>query len=237
MAGANGDLRREALYTTRRGIVIRTRRESIRCAAHRASLKRAASLIEDMERANGVVDAIQWQTGTSLYGKSGVAVMNVLLSLILVLFLQDSTGKPGRFQAPRTRSPARGFPAEGFRQTGKLGRNRGKLLFWPGAVRWNYVKPPQLIAGTRTRLAPRRGLESGTVRRASRVLGATQAALLRARPPRQGVRAGPRNGLLCGRRAALKDRASAHPLGMSRRASTRWAVDPSARNQCCALPT
>jgi outer membrane lipoprotein carrier protein len=88
-----------------------------------------------------------------------------------------------RFQSYlRTTQSARAdFQQKVFDKTGKLVQeSRGSFSFLrPGRFRWTYVKPPQLIVGDGERVwIHDADLNQVTVRRASRVLGATPAALL-----------------------------------------------------------
>jgi outer membrane lipoprotein carrier protein len=100
------------------------------------------------------------------------------------LFLQDSQAAAvERFQSYlRTTQAARAdFQQQVYDKTGKMVQeSRGNFSFLrPGRFRWVYVKPPQLIVGDGERVwIHDADLNQVTVRRASRVLGATPAALL-----------------------------------------------------------
>ena len=88
-----------------------------------------------------------------------------------------------RFQSfLRTTQAARAdFQQKVFDKSGKLVQeSKGSFSFLrPGRFRWTYVKPPQLIVGDGERVwIHDADLNQVTVRRASRVLGATPAALL-----------------------------------------------------------
>jgi len=108
----------------------------------------------------------------------------LLFALFSVLFIQDSNATSlERFQSYlRTTQSARAdFQQQVFDKTGKLVQeSRGRFSFLrPGRFRWTYVKPPQLIVGDGERVwIHDADLNQVTVRRVSRVLGATPAALL-----------------------------------------------------------
>lgn len=105
-------------------------------------------------------------------------------ALCFLLFLQHShAASVERFQSYlRTTQAARAdFQQQVFDKTGRLVQeSRGSFSFLrPGRFRWNYVKPPQLIVGDGERVwIHDADLNQVTVRRVSRVLGATPAALL-----------------------------------------------------------
>jgi outer membrane lipoprotein carrier protein len=107
-----------------------------------------------------------------------------LFASFLILFLQNSgAASLERFQSYlRTTQSARAdFQQKVFDKTGKLVQeSRGSFSFLrPGRFRWAYVKPPQLIVGDGERVwIHDADLNQVTVRRVSRVLGATPAALL-----------------------------------------------------------
>ena len=108
----------------------------------------------------------------------------LFLALASVLFFQNAhAASVERFQSYlRTTQAARAdFQQKVFDKTGKLVQeSRGSFSFLrPGRFRWTYVKPPQLIVGDGERVwIHDADLNQVTVRRASRVLGATPAALL-----------------------------------------------------------
>jgi outer membrane lipoprotein carrier protein len=88
-----------------------------------------------------------------------------------------------RFQSYlRTTQAARGeFTQKVYDKAGKLVQDsRGSFAFLrPGRFRWTYVKPQQLIVGDGERVwIHDSDLNQVTVRKVSRVLGATPAALL-----------------------------------------------------------
>ena len=107
-----------------------------------------------------------------------------LFASFLVLFLSNSNAASvERFQSfLRTTQAARAdFQQKVFDKSGKLVQeSKGSFSFLrPGRFRWTYVKPPQLIVGDGERVwIHDADLNQVTVRRASRVLGATPAALL-----------------------------------------------------------
>ena len=109
---------------------------------------------------------------------------NLVFALFLILFLDNSDAASlERFQSYlRTTQSARAdFQQKVFDKTGKLVQeSRGSFSFLrPGRFRWSYVKPPQLIVGDGERVwIHDADLNQVTVRRVSRVLGATPAALL-----------------------------------------------------------
>jgi outer membrane lipoprotein carrier protein len=106
------------------------------------------------------------------------------LALISILFLQNANSASlERFQSYlRTTQSARAdFEQKVFDKTGKLVQeSRGNFAFLrPGRFRWTYLKPPQVIVGDGDRVwIHDADLNQVTVRRVSRVLGATPAALL-----------------------------------------------------------
>lgn len=105
-------------------------------------------------------------------------------AMFFLLWLQNSqAASVERFQSYlRTTQAARAdFQQKVFDKTGKVVQeSRGSFSFLrPGRFRWSYVKPPQLIVGDGDRVwIHDADLNQVTVRRASRVLGATPAALL-----------------------------------------------------------
>ena len=107
-----------------------------------------------------------------------------LFSLILILFFQNSHATSlERFQSYlRTTQAGRAdFEQKVYDKTGKLVQeSRGSFSFLrPGRFRWTYVKPPQVIVGDGERVwIHDADLNQVTVRRVSRVLGSTPAALL-----------------------------------------------------------
>ena len=106
------------------------------------------------------------------------------LSLVLVLFFQHAdSASLERFQSYlRTTQSARAdFQQKVFDKSGKMVQeSRGSFSFLrPGRFRWTYVKPPQVIVGDGDRVwIHDADLNQVTVRRVSRVLGASPAALL-----------------------------------------------------------
>ncbi len=106
------------------------------------------------------------------------------LALVLILFIQNANSSSlERFQSyVRTTQSARAdFEQKVFDKNGKLMQeSRGNFAFLrPGRFRWTYVKPPQVIVGDGDRVwIHDADLNQVTVRRVSRVLGATPAALL-----------------------------------------------------------
>ena len=108
----------------------------------------------------------------------------LLFAFFLVVFSQHSNAASlERFQSYlRTTQSARAdFQQKVFDKTGRLVQeSRGSFSFLrPGRFRWTYAKPPQLIVGDGERVwIHDADLNQVTVRRASRVLGATPAALL-----------------------------------------------------------
>jgi outer membrane lipoprotein carrier protein len=107
-----------------------------------------------------------------------------VLAVFLVSFLQTAgAASLERFQSyVRTTQAARGeFTQKVFDKTGRLVQDsRGSFAFLrPGRFRWAYVKPQQLIVGDGDRVwIHDADLNQVTVRKATRVLGATPAALL-----------------------------------------------------------
>jgi outer membrane lipoprotein carrier protein len=108
----------------------------------------------------------------------------IFFALFFLLFLQDSqAASVERFQSYlRTTQAARAdFQQKVYDKTGKVVQeSSGNFSFLrPGRFRWVYLKPPQLIVGDGERVwIHDADLNQVTVRRASRVLGATPAALL-----------------------------------------------------------
>ena len=108
----------------------------------------------------------------------------VCFALVLVLFFQNAhSSSLERFQSYlRTTQAGRAdFEQKVFDKTGKLVQeSRGSFSFLrPGRFRWTYVKPPQVIVGDGDRVwIHDADLNQVTVRRVSRVLGSTPAALL-----------------------------------------------------------
>ena len=107
-----------------------------------------------------------------------------LFASFLVLFFSNSNAASvERFQSYlRTTQAAKAdFQQKVFDKSGKLVQeSRGNFSFLrPGRFRWTYVKPPQLIVGDGERVwIHDADLNQVTVRRATRVLGSTPAALL-----------------------------------------------------------
>ncbi len=107
-----------------------------------------------------------------------------LFALFLIsLFGNSNAASVERFQSYlRTTQAARAdFQQKVFDKTGKLVQeSRGSFSFLrPGRFRWTYVKPPQTIVGDGDRVWIHDvDLNQVTVRRVSRVLGSTPAALL-----------------------------------------------------------
>jgi len=107
-----------------------------------------------------------------------------LFVLFLFPFVQHAhAASLERFQSfLRTTQSARAdFEQKVFDKNGKLVQeSRGTFAFLrPGRFRWTYVKPPQVIVGDGDRVwIHDADLNQVTVRRVSRVLGATPAALL-----------------------------------------------------------
>jgi outer membrane lipoprotein carrier protein len=107
-----------------------------------------------------------------------------LFALFLIsLFQNSNAASVERFQSYlRTTQAARAdFQQKVFDKTGKLVQeSRGSFSFLrPGRFRWTYVKPPQTIVGDGDRVWIHDvDLNQVTVRRVSRVLGSTPAALL-----------------------------------------------------------
>ena len=106
------------------------------------------------------------------------------LALVSVLFFHNADAASlERFQSYlRTTQSARAdFEQKVFDKSGKLVQeSKGSFAFLrPGRFRWTYVKPPQVIVGDGDRVwIHDADLNQVTVRRVSRVLGATPAALL-----------------------------------------------------------
>ena len=104
-------------------------------------------------------------------------------SFLILFFSNSNAASVERFQSfLRTTQAARAdFQQKVFDKSGKMVQeSRGNFSFLrPGRFRWTYVKPPQLIVGDGERVwIHDADLNQVTVRRASRVLGATPAALL-----------------------------------------------------------
>jgi outer membrane lipoprotein carrier protein len=108
----------------------------------------------------------------------------LFLFLLFILLSQNSSAASiERFQSYlRTTQSGRGdFEQKVFDKTGKLVQESyGTFAFLrPGRFRWTYVKPQQVIVGDGERVwIHDADLNQVTVRRVSRVLGATPAALL-----------------------------------------------------------
>ena len=106
------------------------------------------------------------------------------LLLFPVLFLHDANAASlERFQSYlRTTQAARGdFEQKVYDKSGKLVQDsRGSFSFLrPGRFRWTYAKPQQVIVGDGERVwIHDADLNQVTVRRVSRVIGSTPAALL-----------------------------------------------------------
>jgi outer membrane lipoprotein carrier protein len=106
------------------------------------------------------------------------------LVLFSVLFFHDSNAASlERFQSYlRTTQAARGdFEQKVYDKGGKLVQeSRGSFSFLrPGRFRWTYVKPQQVIVGDGEKVwIHDADLNQVTVRRVSRVIGSTPAALL-----------------------------------------------------------
>ena len=107
-----------------------------------------------------------------------------LLFPFLILLLQNSNAASlERFQSYlRTTQAGRAdFEQKVFDKAGKLVQeSRGSFSFLrPGRFRWTYVKPQQVIVGDGERVwIHDADLNQVTVRRVSRVIGSTPAALL-----------------------------------------------------------
>jgi len=110
--------------------------------------------------------------------------MRKLLFLILALCIQEvHSASLERFQSyVRTTTAAKGdFEQKVFDKSGRLTQeSRGTFAFQrPGRFRWTYVKPPQVIVGDGDRVwIHDADLNQVTVRKLSRAIGATPAALL-----------------------------------------------------------
>jgi outer membrane lipoprotein carrier protein len=105
--------------------------------------------------------------------------------LLCLFFFLPSAGAASleRFQSYlRTTQAAKGdFTQKVYDKSGKLVQDsRGSFAFLrPGRFRWTYVKPQQVIVGDGERVwIHDADLNQVTVRRVTRVLGATPAALL-----------------------------------------------------------
>ena len=111
-------------------------------------------------------------------------MLRIFLSVCLLFPFQNANAASvERFQSfLRTTQAAKAdFQQKVFDKGGKLVQeSRGNFSFLrPGRFRWTYVKPPQLIVGDGERVwIHDADLNQVTVRRVSRVLGATPAALL-----------------------------------------------------------
>jgi outer membrane lipoprotein carrier protein len=106
-----------------------------------------------------------------------------LLSLLILFFQDSSAASLERFRSylRTTRAGQADFEQKVFDKNGKLmEESRGSFAFLrPGRFRWTYVKPPQIIVGDGERVwIHDPDLNQVTVRRVSRVLGSTPAALL-----------------------------------------------------------
>ena len=104
-------------------------------------------------------------------------------SFLILFFSNSNAASVERFQSYlRTTQAAKAdFQQKVFDKSGKLVQeSRGNFAFLrPGRFRWTYIKPPQLIVGDGERVwIHDADLNQVTVRRATRVLGATPAALL-----------------------------------------------------------
>lgn len=102
---------------------------------------------------------------------------------MILFFSNSNAASVERFQSYlRTTQAARAdFQQKVYDKTGKLVQeSRGSFSFLrPGRFRWTYVKPPQTIVGDGDRVwIYDVDLNQVTVRRVSRVLGSTPAALL-----------------------------------------------------------
>ncbi|HEY6966992.1 MAG TPA: outer membrane lipoprotein chaperone LolA [Burkholderiales bacterium] len=111
--------------------------------------------------------------------------MRGLLGFLLAFCLVQNASSASleRFQSyVRTTQAAQGeFAQKVYDKSGKLVQDsRGSFAFLrPGRFRWTYVKPQQVIVGDGERVwIHDADLNQVTVRRVSRVLGATPAALL-----------------------------------------------------------
>ena len=107
----------------------------------------------------------------------------LIASFLILFFSNSNAASVERFQSfLRTTQAAKAdFQQKVFDKSGKMVQeSRGNFSFLrPGRFRWTYVKPPQLIVGDGERVwIHDADLNQVTVRRASRVLGATPAALL-----------------------------------------------------------
>ena len=108
----------------------------------------------------------------------------LLISLLFILSATSSgAASLKRFQSyVRTTQAAQGeFAQKVYDKSGKLVQDsRGSFAFLrPGRFRWTYVKPQQVIVGDGERVwIHDADLNQVTVRRVTRVLGATPAALL-----------------------------------------------------------
>jgi outer membrane lipoprotein carrier protein len=107
-----------------------------------------------------------------------------LFVLLLLPFSQHADAASlERFQSylRTTQSATADFEQKVYDKGGKLVQeSKGSFAFLrPGRFRWTYVKPPQIIVGDGDRVWIHDvDLNQVTVRRVSRVLGATPAALL-----------------------------------------------------------
>ncbi|HUN68060.1 MAG TPA: outer membrane lipoprotein chaperone LolA [Burkholderiales bacterium] len=107
----------------------------------------------------------------------------LLFSLFILFFQNAGAASLERFQSylRTTRSGQADFEQKVFDKNGKLVQeSRGSFSFLrPGRFRWIYAKPQQVIVGDGDRVwIHDADLNQVTVRRVSRVLGSTPAALL-----------------------------------------------------------
>ena len=107
----------------------------------------------------------------------------LLFSLFILFFQNAGAASLERFQSylRTTRSGQADFEQKVFDKNGKLVQeSKGSFSFLrPGRFRWTYVKPQQVIVGDGDRVwIHDADLNQVTVRRVSRVLGSTPAALL-----------------------------------------------------------
>jgi outer membrane lipoprotein carrier protein len=104
-------------------------------------------------------------------------------SFLALIFSNAYAASVERFQSflRTTQAGKAEFHQKVFDKSGKLVQeSRGNFSFLrPGRFRWTYLKPPQLIVGDGERVwIHDSDLNQVTVRRATRVLGSTPAALL-----------------------------------------------------------
>ena len=107
----------------------------------------------------------------------------LLFSFLILFFQNSSAASLERFQSylRTTQSAQADFEQKVYDKAGKLVQeSRGSFSFLrPGRFRWIYVKPQQVIVGDGERVwIHDADLNQVTVRRVSRVLGSTPAALL-----------------------------------------------------------